>query len=125
LPEDVFEEKRLRWRAVRMLSDVALGFILVLATSILIYVIGRRFSPRSTHHGNAESSYACGEDFASKMKIHVSLYKYLVYFVVIDSSVILIAFASIAVHATNILIFMLYLVVILLSGLLLVREGET
>jgi NADH:ubiquinone oxidoreductase subunit 3 (subunit A) len=107
-----------------MLSDAVLGFILVLAVSILIYVVGRRFSPRSTHNKNAESSYACGENFASKMKINVSLYKYLVYFVIIDSSVILVAFASIAARATNILIFGVYLIVILLCGLLLVEEGE-
>ena len=108
-----------------MFSDVVFGFILVVAASILIYVVGRRFSPKSTHNENAESSYACGENFASKMKITVSLYKYLIYFVIIDSSVILLAFASIAVRATNILIFMLYLIVILLSGLLLVKEGES
>jgi NADH:ubiquinone oxidoreductase subunit 3 (subunit A) len=108
-----------------MFSDVVLGFTLVLAASILIYVVGRKFSAKPTHSGNAESSYACGENFSSNMKINVSLYRYLIYFVIIDSSVILVAFASIAVHATNILIFMVYLLVILLSSLLLVKEGDS
>jgi hypothetical protein len=58
------------------------------------------------------------------MKINVSLPKYLIYFVVLDSSVLLVAFASLALSSANILLFMLYLFVMVVSVLLLVERGD-
>jgi NADH:ubiquinone oxidoreductase subunit 3 (subunit A) len=108
-----------------MLDDVALAFVLVFGISSLIYIVGRRLSPKSDRNENAQSSYACGERPASsKARISVSLYKYLIYFVVVDSSVILIAFASLALRAANALVYVLYLGIVLVSGLLLVRGGD-
>ena len=108
-----------------MFSDVVLAFTLVFAVSCLIYLVGRILSPRSDRTVNAQSSYACGEkSVLSKVRINVSLYKYLVYFVVVDSSVILIAFASIAGRTMDVLVFMLYLSIVLISGLLLIGGGD-
>jgi hypothetical protein len=54
----------------------------------------------------------------------MSLSKYLVYFVVLDSSVLLIAFASLALSAVNVLLFMLYLLIMVVSAFLLVERGD-
>lgn len=106
-------------------SDLALSFILVFAASFLIYLLGRYLSPRSPKTGNGQSTYACGEKASFlKLKINVSLPKYLIYFVVLDSSVLLVAFASLALSAANVLLFMLYLFIIVVSTFLLVERGD-
>lgn len=108
-----------------MSSDIVFAFILVFIVSSLIYMVGRRLSPRSDGNEDSQSSYACGEKTVPfKARINVSLYKYLVYFVIVDSSVILIAFASLAMRAMNAFVFIIYLGILLVSGLLLVRGGD-
>jgi NADH:ubiquinone oxidoreductase subunit 3 (subunit A) len=106
-------------------SDLALAFVLVFAASLLIYLLGRYLSPRSPKTRNGQSTYACGEKAGFlKLKINVSLPKYLIYFVVLDSSVLLVAFASLALSSANILLFMLYLFVMVVSVFLLVERGD-
>jgi NADH:ubiquinone oxidoreductase subunit 3 (subunit A) len=106
-------------------SDLALAFILVFAASSLIYLLGRYLSPKSAKTENGRSTYACGERASfPKLRINVSLSKYLVYFVVLDSSVLLVAFASLALSITNVLLFMFYLLMMFVSVLLLVEGGD-
>jgi NADH:ubiquinone oxidoreductase subunit 3 (subunit A) len=108
-----------------MLDDAIVAFFLILAVSSLIYMLARYFSVKTTRTENGQALYACGEKpVFSKPKITMSLYKYLIYFVVMDSSVVLVAFASLALHGTNLLLFSLYLCILLVSGLLLVRGGD-
>ncbi len=107
------------------IAELSVAFILVLATSLLLYFIGRRLAPRAVQDESAQSAYACGEKASfSKIRVTVSLYKYLIYFVVLDSSVLLIAFVSLVLMSTNILILMLYLSIVLVSGFLLLGGGE-
>jgi NADH:ubiquinone oxidoreductase subunit 3 (subunit A) len=106
-------------------SDLALAFVLVFAASSLIYLLGHYLSPRSAKTENGQSTYACGEKASFlKLRINVSLSKYLVYFVVLDSSVLLVAFASLALSAANVLLFMLYLFIMVVSAFLLVERGD-
>jgi NADH:ubiquinone oxidoreductase subunit 3 (subunit A) len=106
-------------------SDLASAFILIFATTSLIYVLGRYLSPRSSKTEGGQSTYACGEKASfPKLRINVSLSRYLVYFVVLDSSVLLVAFGSLALSATNVLLFMFYLLVMLVAVLLLVDGGD-
>jgi hypothetical protein len=82
-------------------------------------------SPRSAKTENGQSAYACGEKASfPKLRISVSLSKYLVYFVVLDSSVLMVAFASLALSITNVLLFMLYLLMMFATVLLLVEGGD-
>ena len=107
------------------ITDLALAFILVFTASSLIYLLGRYLSPRSAKTENGQSTYACGEkESFPKLRINVSLSKYLVYFVVLDSSVLMVAFASLALSITNVLLFMFYLLMMFATVLLLVEGGD-
>lgn len=101
------------------------AFILIFIASSLIYVVGRRLSPKPVQSGNERSTYACGEKaIFQRLKINVSLYRYLIYFVILDSSVLLIAFASLAAQMLNMLLFIFYLGILLASTLLLFEGGK-
>jgi NADH:ubiquinone oxidoreductase subunit 3 (subunit A) len=105
--------------------DVLIAFVLVLAASFLIYMLGRYLSPKPVKTENGQSTYACGERASfPKLKINVSLSKYLVYFIVLDSSVLLVAFASLALSASNALLFMFYLLMMIAAAVLLVEGGD-
>ncbi|MGQ9550833.1 MAG: NADH-quinone oxidoreductase subunit A [Candidatus Bathycorpusculaceae bacterium] len=93
----------------------------------MIYLFGRLLSARSVHSedGNGKYAYACGEKVNfDKLKISVSYYRYLVYFLILDSTVLLAAFAALALHVANVLFFVLYLFIIIMSGLLLLDGGD-
>jgi NADH:ubiquinone oxidoreductase subunit 3 (subunit A) len=105
--------------------ELVTAFILILATSFMIYLFGRWFSPRSIQDGDGKSTYTCGEKaIFHKLKINVSLYKYLIYFAILDSSVLLVAYASLALHTVNVLLFILYLSIVFVSGFLLFEGGD-
>lgn len=88
-------------------------------------MFGCWLSVKSARDGKGESAYACGEKASfDKLRINVSLYRYLVYFVVLDSSILLVAFASLKLQLTNVLFLMLYLTIVLASGLLLFEGGD-
>jgi NADH:ubiquinone oxidoreductase subunit 3 (subunit A) len=107
------------------LAEMFFAFILVLAVSFLIYVFGWLLSPKSAKNKDKEASYACGEKANfRKVKINLSLYKYLIYFVILDSSVLLIAFASLFSSTLNLLYLLVYLVLALTATFLLFEGGE-
>jgi NADH:ubiquinone oxidoreductase subunit 3 (subunit A) len=106
---------------VSTIAEFAFALFLILAASFLIYIFGSWLSPKSAHNENEESTYACGEKAISqRLKINVSLYKYLIYFVILDSSVLLVAFASLALSAANVVFFVFYLLIMVVSSFLLV-----
>jgi len=107
------------------LDEFTIAFVLIFVASFLIYMLGRWMSPKSIQSENGQSTYACGEKTVfTRLKINISLYKYLIYFVILDSSVLLVAFASFATQAMNIILFMVYLSIILASTLLLLEGGN-
>jgi len=98
---------------------------LILIASSAVYLFGRLLSAKSTRDEDGKSAYACGEKVSfSKLKISVSHYKYLVYFMILDSSVLLAAFASLALRMLNAFLFMVYLLVVFMSSLLLLEGGD-
>ena len=107
-----------------MLVESAIAFLLILTVVSLIYFLGRRAAPKPAQSENERSEYACGEKAPiQKLKITVSLYKYLIYFTILDSSVLLLAFAALG-QGLNITLLILYLSMILASSLLLFEGGE-
>ncbi len=97
----------------------AVAFVLIVAAASFIYVIGRRASPKPAQTGNATATYACGERApVQKARITLTLSKYLIYFVILDSSVLLLAFATL-VTQVNTTLLLLYLGIMLASSLLL------
>jgi len=107
-----------------MLVESAIAFVLILSAVSLIYLLGRRASPKPVQSENERSEYACGEKAPlQKLKINVSLYKYLIYFTILDSSVLLLAFAALG-QGLNMTLLLLYLSIIFASSLLLFEGGE-
>ena len=111
-----------------MIEEAFIAFILIFISALAIYTIGTRSAPKTTISENAQSAYACGEKVSfSKLKINVSLYKYLIYFIIFDSSVLVLAFASfnlVGANSINPFLLILYLGIILAAGLVLVEGGK-
>ena len=93
---------------------------------MVIYTLGKRSAPKTTISENEQAAYACGEKVSFHgLKINVSLYKYLIYFVIFDSSVLVLAFAAFQLQVQlNPLLLILYLGIILAAGLVLVEGGK-
>ncbi len=108
-----------------MLVESAIAFVLIVAASSLIYALGRRAAPKPVQTEGERAVYACGEKTTyPKLKINVSLYKYLIFFVVLDSSVLLIAFASFMSQSVNVPLILLYLLMMLASSVVLLDGGK-
>jgi NADH:ubiquinone oxidoreductase subunit 3 (subunit A) len=108
-----------------MLIESVIAFLLIAAAAWLVYALGRRASPKPAQNVNATSTYACGERAPiQKQRITVTLSKYLIYFVILDSSVLLLAFATLITQGVNMPLLLLYLAMILGSSLLLLEGGK-
>jgi NADH:ubiquinone oxidoreductase subunit 3 (subunit A) len=108
-----------------MLIEALIAFVLIFISTLIIYALGKRSAPKTTVSENEQASYACGEKVSYHgLKINVSLYKYLIYFVIFDASVLLVAFASFSLAGTNPLYLFLYLGIILAAGLVLLEGGK-
>lgn len=107
-----------------MIIESILAFVLIVSAASIIYVLGRRAAPKPVQTADQRAAYACGERVTfPKLRVNVSLYKYLIYFVVLDSSVILIAFASF-MGTVNIPLVLVYLFMMLGAGLFLIEGGK-
>jgi NADH:ubiquinone oxidoreductase subunit 3 (subunit A) len=108
-----------------MIVEALIAFFLIFIATLAIYSIGKRSAPKTAISENEQAAYACGEKVTFQgLKINVSLYKYLIYFVVFDTSVLVLAFAAIALVSTNWLLLILYLGIILAAGVVLLEGGK-
>jgi NADH:ubiquinone oxidoreductase subunit 3 (subunit A) len=108
-----------------MIEEALVAFALIFISTYGIYAIGRRSAPKTAISENEQAAYACGEKVTFRtIRINVSLYKYLIYFVVFDTTVLVLAFASVAIATTNPLLLILYLGIILAAGLVLLEGGK-
>jgi NADH:ubiquinone oxidoreductase subunit 3 (subunit A) len=111
--------------AFEILLDASVAFLLIFISTFAIYTIGKRSAPKTTISENEQSAYACGEKATFPgLKITVSLFKYLIYFVIFDSAVLVLAFAAFSLAGTNPLFLILYLSIILAAGLVLLEGGK-
>ncbi len=95
-------------------------FLLILAVSSAIYLLGRHWAPKPHKTKDKSAMYACGERIRpKKVKITVTLYQYLICFAIIDSSVLIMAFAAPALDIVNSLPLLVYLFTIAIATLLL------
>lgn len=107
-----------------MIIEAIVAFVLIISATLVIYLLGRRAAPKPIQTEAELTAYACGEKVTfPQLRVNVSLYKYLIYFVVLDSSVILIAFAAFT-GLVNVPLVMVYLFMMLGAGLLLVDGGK-
>lgn len=108
-----------------MILEAIVAFILVFISTLVIYFIGKHSAPKTTISENEQASYACGEKVSFQgLKINVSLYKYLIFFVIFDTSILVLAFASLAIISVNPLLLILYIGIILAAGLVLFQGGK-
>lgn len=98
--------------------ETIIAFFLVLLCSLIIYILTGRFVQKSSK-GNS-SMYACGEKvFPTRLLVNVSLYKYLIFFVILDSPALILAFGALALEVINPVSLLIYLGIILVADMLL------
>ncbi len=96
-----------------------------MSAASIIYLLGRRSAPKPKQTDAERSAYACGEKVTFQgLKITVALYRYLIYFVILDSSVLVLAFASSALTSINPIFLFLYLGIMLAAGMVLLEGGK-
>ncbi len=108
-----------------MLAESIVAFLLIVAAASLVYFLGRRASPKLNQSQDATLTYACGEKPpVQKQRITISLSRYLIFFVILDSSVLLLAFVTLITQGANIPLLLIYLGMLLASTLLLLEGGK-
>jgi len=106
-----------------MLLELLISFALILSASLMIYLLALTRAPRSTRGAQHISIYACGEKVRlGRLRMNVTFYKYLAYFVILDSSVIIVAFASLCLDVAILPFLLTYLGAILAAALLLTER---
>ena len=109
-----------------MFLEFIVAFLLILGSAFFIYVLGQRASPKHVQSEKERSEYACGEKAPiQKLRINVSLYRYIIYFAIFDSSVLLLAFAALSMQGINVPLLILYLFIMLASSLILLEGGKS
>jgi len=85
-----------------------------------MYLASRLLKQKTPASEEKSSMYACGEKvFSKRLLVNVSLYKYLIFFVIIDSPALILAFAALALEMINPFSLLIYLGIILAADLLL------
>ncbi|MBC7130635.1 NADH-quinone oxidoreductase subunit A [Candidatus Bathyarchaeota archaeon] len=102
------------------------AFALILVAVFLIYLAGWLLAPKSRKSEEEHAPYACGERAVSRrVSFNVSLYKFLIYFAILDASVLLVAFAALYAFTLSSLPYLLaYLFIVLTAALILFEGGE-
>ena len=102
-----------------MSIEPIIAFLLILFVSSLIYIMARRLVCKPLVSDEKNSMYACGEKIHSKkLVVNVTLYKYLIFFVIIDSPALILAFAATALEMINPFHLLIYLIIILAADFL-------
>ena len=103
-----------------MLIESLIAFVIILALASFMYLASKALSPKPSENLDKNEMYACGEKVEStRLLVNVTLYKYLIFFVVIDSPALLLAFAALALEMINPFTLLIYLGIILAADLLL------
>ena len=103
-----------------MVVESLVAFLIILIISSLMYLSSRLLTQKTPASEEKSSMYACGEKVVSKrLLVNVTLYKYLIYFVIIDSPALILTFAALALEIINPFSLLIYLGIILAADLLL------
>jgi NADH:ubiquinone oxidoreductase subunit 3 (subunit A) len=103
-----------------LIVESLIAFLIILIVSSLIYLCSRLLAQKTSASEEKSSMYACGEKvFSKRLLVNVTLYKYLIFFVIIDSPALIVAFAALALEMISPFILLIYLGIILVADLLL------
>jgi len=104
---------------------VLLAFLIVLGACTSLFALSGGTSRRAARDRRKTSMYACGERaFPQTLRITVTSYRYLIYFMVFDAPVILVAFSSLAAGAVSLVPLLAYLLATLVALLLLTGGSD-
>lgn len=102
-----------------------LAFIMILAIASIFYFLMGSFSAKTSDSTEKNLMYACGEKInPTKLLVNVTLFRYLIYFVIIDSPALILAFAAISLEMISPINLLIYLGLILAADLLLLGGHE-
>ena len=102
-----------------------LAFLIVLGTCALLFALSGSRSRRSAKDRQKTAMYACGERaLPQTLRITVTSYKYLIYFMVFDAPVILVALSSLAGGVVNLVLLLAYLFATLVALLFLTGGSD-
>ena len=107
---------------LEILLSPPVAFLLILAVSGLLYLLGKRMAPKLTKSGGKLTSYACGEDIpGAKVQFGYRLFFFIaLFFTIMHVAALVIATAP----AGKIALFaVLYLAVVFLSILALITRS--
>jgi NADH:ubiquinone oxidoreductase subunit 3 (subunit A) len=108
-----------------MVEESLIAFLIIVAVASLIYLYSRWAALKTSPSEERNLMYACGEKVAStRLQVNVSLYKYLIFFVIIDSPALIAAFAALALEVINPFSLLIYLGLILAADFLLLGGIE-
>ena len=100
--------------------ETIIAFFLILLCSLITYILTGRLIKKPIYNEEKSSMYACGEKvFPKRLLVNVSLYKYLIFFVILDSPVLILAFGALALDAINPFNLLIYLGIIFTADMLL------
>ena len=109
-------------KGLNFLLSPPVAFVLILAVSGLLYLLGKRMAPKLTNTGGKLASYACGEDMpGTKIQFGYRLFFFVaLFFTIMHVAALVIATAP----AGKIALFaVLYLAVVFLSILALITRS--
>jgi NADH:ubiquinone oxidoreductase subunit 3 (subunit A) len=103
-----------------LLIESLTAFMIILIVSVFIYLSSHLLTQKYPASEEKSAMYACGEKvFSKRLLINVTLYKYLIFFVIIDSPALILAFAALALEMINPFVLLIYLGIILAADMLL------
>jgi NADH:ubiquinone oxidoreductase subunit 3 (subunit A) len=103
-----------------LIVESLVAFLIILILASLIYLFSHLLTQKSPASEEKSSMYAWGEKvFSKRLLVNVTLYKYLIFFVIIDSPALILAFAALALEMISPFIMLIYLGIILAADLLL------
>lgn len=105
--------------------EVSTAFAAILGVAILIYLLSRVKASKSPPAEEKNSMYFCGEKVILRnLNISITFYEYLIYFVLLDSSALIIALAATEVEAANPIFLIGYSLLMLIATLTLSRGAQ-
>jgi NADH:ubiquinone oxidoreductase subunit 3 (subunit A) len=103
-----------------LLVESLIAFLIILILAAVIYFSSRLLAQKSPDSEEKSAMYACGEKvFSKRLLVNVTLYKYLIFFVIIDSPALILAFAALALEMISPFALLIYLGIILAADMLL------
>jgi len=108
-----------------VMFEPLLAFLIIIAIAVLIYLLTGCLSPKTSISKEKNLMYACGEKInPTKLLVNVTLFRYLIYFVIIDSPALILAFAAISLEMISPIHLLIYLALVLVADFLLLGGHE-